>query len=79
MKQEGGSMLEVKQHVKQIMKQRVKHIVKHLLKHVRKKNEKHPNLTCYIHGMLQIVTLAPVELLHFAEEKRPPHHCCLQQ
>jgi hypothetical protein len=39
MKQEDGSMLEVKRHVKQIMKREVKHIVKRLMKHVRGKNK----------------------------------------
>jgi hypothetical protein len=54
MEQEGGSMLEVKQHVKQMMKQRDKTkgklYSKHLSKHVREKNEKCPNPMCYICG-----------------------------
>jgi hypothetical protein len=36
------------------------------------KNEKRPWLMCCICGTSQIITLAPVELLHFSEEKQCP-------
>jgi hypothetical protein len=59
MKQEGGSMLEVKRHVKWIMK----HIVKCSSKHVREKNEKCPNPMCCIRGMLRIITINSLNMM----------------
>jgi hypothetical protein len=59
MKQEGGSMLEVKQHVKWMMKQgdKIKDETysETFIKTCKRRNEKHPNPTCYIHGRLRIV------------------------
>jgi hypothetical protein len=83
MKQEGGSMLEVKQHVKWMMKQgnkiKDKTYSETFIKTCKRKNEKRPNPMCYICSRSRIITLAPVKLLHFAEEKRPLHRRCLQQ
>jgi hypothetical protein len=54
MKQEGGSMLEVKRHVKRMMKQgdKIKDETYNetFVETCKRKNEKRPNPTCYIHG-----------------------------
>jgi hypothetical protein len=60
MKQEGGSMLEVKRHVKRMMKQgdKIKNETYNetFVKTCKRKNEKRPNPTCYIRSRLRIVT-----------------------
>jgi hypothetical protein len=44
----------------------------------KRKMKNVPKPTSDIRGMWQIVTLAPSEPLHFSEEKKHPHHRCLQ-
>jgi hypothetical protein len=74
MKQENGCGQEVKQHVKQTSETRDETCNEMSNRTCKKKMKNALDLTCYICGTLRIVTLAPVELLHFSEGKQHPRH-----